>query len=243
MEKTSTIFNKIYSDTNDFIRLQTQSAKLEIYERVTNLITSGINAAVIGLFGLVSFLFINVGLAFWLSELFNSFALGFLSLGGFYIVVLCVYLLVKDKTAKNKVKNSILLQVSKTYNDYDLLMKDQEFVHAKIEVSEKKIKESFNDLKENIQTLKDDFKKLKSNFVSEDLDNGEEHVGAPLPRLALTSIVDLILNKVVFRNAGIVKKTILPIITNALLTSTVFKENKKTSFIENLKLKLPKLLR
>ncbi|MES2681436.1 MAG: phage holin family protein [Bacteroidota bacterium] len=243
MEKTSALVGKIYTDSNDYIRLQTQAVKLEIYERVTNVISSGINASLIMLFGLFSFFFVNVGLAFWLSEELGSTKAGFLSVGGIYFVVLGLYLLLKDKIAKNKVKNSILLQVSKTHSDFDLLLKEQEIVQLKIQKSEIQIKESFDELKENIQTLKDDIKKLKSNFVSDEKEEGEEKVSAPIPRFAITSIVDLILDKVVLRKSGIIKRTLLPILTNALLTSTIFKENKKTSLIENLKLKLPNILR
>ncbi len=242
MEKTSTLVGKIYTDTNEFIRLQTQAVKLEIYERVTNLITSGINASLIVLFGLFSFFFINVGLAFWLSELLGSNKLGFLAVGGIYVVVLGLYVLLNDRVAKNKVKNSILLQVSKTHSDFDLLLKEQEIIQSKIQKSENEIKAGFDELKENIQTIKDDLKKLKGNFVSEEKE-GEDHVGAPVPRFAITSVVDLLLGKVALKNSGFMKRTLIPILTNALLTSKIFKETKKTSLLENLKLKLPNILR
>jgi len=242
MEKTSVLVNKISNDTQDYIKLQALSIKLEIYERVTNLITSGINAGIITIFGLLCALFINVGIAFWLSEVTGSYKFGFLLVGGLYFLILGLYILLKDKSTK-EVKNSILLQVSKTHDDFEILLKEQETVSIKVEKAEQLIKESAEELKANLQTIKDDFKKLKSNFVSEEKEIGEEKIGAPLPRLALTSIVDLLLNKVVLKNSGLLKKAILPIVTKALLTSTVFKENKTTSFIENLKLKLPKILR
>lgn len=241
MEKTSTLVSSIYSGTTDYVHLQTRSLKLELYERITNVIASGISASFILLFGLFAFLFINFGLAFWLSEEFGSYKLGFMTLGGFYIIVLGLYLLFRDKIAKNKVKNAVLLKVSKSHNDYDLLLQEQDIIHAQVDEKEKQIKESFEELKQNLETLKEDFQNLKSHFVSEEKE-GEEHVGPKIPRIAITSLIDLLLKKVVFRKAGLVKKILFPVLANALVTSTVFKENKKTSLVENLKLKFSKFL-
>jgi hypothetical protein len=241
MEKTSTLVNNIYSGTTDYIHLQTRSLKLEVYERITNVIASGISASLIVLFGLFSLFFINVGLAFWLSKLFQSYTLGFLTVGGFYVLVLGIYLLLRDKIAKNKVKNMVLLKVSKSHNDYELLLKEQAILHAQVDEKEKQIKGSFEELKENLETLKEDFHKLKSHFVSEEKENGEQ-VGPKIPRIAITSLIDLLLKKVVLRKAGLVKKLIFPVLANALVTSAVFKENKKTSLLENLKLKFSKFL-
>jgi uncharacterized membrane protein len=241
MEKTSTLVNAIYSGTTDYIQLQTRSLKLEVYERITNVIASGISASLILLLGLFSFVFINVGLAFWLSELFHSYKLGFFAIGGFYLLVLGIYVALKDKIAKNKVKNAVLLKVSKSHSDYDLLLKEQAIIHAQVDEKEKQIKDNLEELKENFETLKEDFHKLKSHFVSEDNEHGE-HVGPKIPRIAITSLVDLLMKKVLLRKAGLVKRFIFPLLANALVTSTVFKENKKTSLVENLKLKFSKFL-
>lgn len=241
MEKTSTLLNTIYSESNEYVKLQAKSLKLEIYERITNVIESGISAAIIIVFALFSFLFVNFGLAFWLSEIFQSTKTGFFVVGLFYFVVLGLYLLLKDKVAKNKVKNIVLLKVSKTHNDYDALLQEQDIVHAQVQKSEDAIVESFKELKENIETIKDDITRLKEQFITgEGEDNTEEKVGPKIPRVAITTAVDLLLQKVIFRKAGLVKKTLLPILTNALLTSTVFKESKKTSLVENIKLKFSK---
>lgn len=243
MEKTSEIFQSISEGTNRYVQLQAKSIKLEIYERVTNIIASGISAAFIAVFALFCFLFVNLGLAFWLSEVLQSNKLGFFALGGFYFVILGLYLIFKNKIAKNKVKDAVLLKVSKTMNNYNSMMRDQVTVHAQVALAEEALKKDFNELKENLQTLKDDFNRIKSNFVSNDKDEaGEEHVGPKIPRIAVTSAIDFVLQNFVFKNGGLIKKTLLPIITNALVTSSLFKETKKTSLMENIKLKFSKFL-
>lgn len=241
MEKTSTLLNNIYSGTNDYVRLQVRSAKLELYERITTVIESGISAAVILLFGVFSFLFINFGLAFWLGNQMESTPAGFFVVGLFYMVVLGLYLALKDRVAKNKVKNAVLLKVSKTHSDYEQLLEEQELLQAQVAVAEQSIVDNIATLKENIDVLKDDLTNLKEHFIT-GKGEGNERVGPKLPRMAITSVVDLLLQKVLFRKAGFAKKTVLPIIANALLTSTVFDEDKRTSLIENLKLKLRRFL-
>ena len=99
MEKTSALLSNIYSGTNDFVHLQAKSVKLEVYERITNLIASGISSAFIVLFGAVAFLFINLGLAFWLGETYHSYKIGFFALAAFYTALLLLYLIFRHKIA------------------------------------------------------------------------------------------------------------------------------------------------
>lgn len=243
MEKTSALLSNISSGTHDYVQLQSKSIKLEIYERITNIISSGISAAFIILFALVCFLFVNLGIAFWLSELLKSNKLGFFTLGGFYLVVLGIYLLFRKQLAKNRVKDAVLFKVSKTMSDYDLMLKEQDVVHAQVAAAELVLKENFDELKENIHTLKEDLDNIKHSFgIKNSAEEENNHVGPKLPRMAITSAIDFAIQHVLFKNAGFIKKAILPIVTNALVTSTVFKENKKTSLVENLKLKLSKFL-
>lgn len=51
---------------------------------------SMINGLLLLVLGLVVFLFLNIALGWWLGELLNSMALGFLLLGGFYLLILVV---------------------------------------------------------------------------------------------------------------------------------------------------------
>jgi hypothetical protein len=242
MEKTSTLVNNIHSNTKTYINLRTKAIKLEIYERVTNLIASGISAAFIAMVALLAFMFLNVGVGFWLGYTFGSFAKGFFALGGFYLVVLGIYMAVRKSLVKNSVKNAVLLKVSKTMNDYDLLVSEQVTVQGQLSLAETHLKENFDDLKENLNTLKEDINRVKGHFVSHKDEEKNTTVGPKIPRIAITGALDLILNRLVLKNSGTIIKTLLPVITNALVTSKVFKEDKTTSLFENLKLKFSKFL-
>jgi hypothetical protein len=231
MEKTGDIVQDLYTNTREYINLQSKSVKLEVYERITNLISSGISAGFIALFGLFSFLFINFGLAYFLSDVFQSRTYGFFTVGGFYFVVLGLYLLLRNKIAKNKLKNTILLKVSKTMDDYDEMLKEQDMVHAQVAASEERLKISMDELKQKVADI-------KGNFVPDE----NAHKGPKVPRILMTSALDFILKKFVLKNSGFLVKQIVPVVANTLLTSKVFNEDKKVSIIENLKLKLSRFL-
>lgn len=259
MEKTSTLVNTIFSTTKDYLTLKTKSVKLEIYDNLANILSGALNAVIISVIGLFAFLFLNIGLAFWLGEALESTKQGFLALGGIYIVVMGIYFLVK-KSIADKVKDAVVVKASgNVVRDYKEMVKEKEMVGLELKLAEAAVKEKMDEARENLNTLvedvkrlKNDFKRLKSNFVSDDDaepeahgQNGEsdhKHVGPKIPRIAITSILDFVMNKVLFRKMGLVKRIVLPILTNALVTSTVFKEDKKTSLIENLKLKFAKFL-
>jgi hypothetical protein len=227
MEKTGEIVHDLYSNTREYINLQSKSVKLEVYERITNVISSGISAGFVALFGLFSFLFINFGLAYYLSDVFESRTLGFLTVGGFYFIVLGLYLLLRRKIARNKLRNTILLKVSKTMDDYDEMLKEQDIVHAQVAASEERLKISMEELKQKVD-------EIKGNFIPDE----NAHKGPKVPRILLTSAVDFVLKNFILKKSGFLVKNIVPVVANTLLTSKVFHEDKKVSIIENLKLKL-----
>lgn len=258
MEKTSTLVNTIFSTTKEYLALKTKAVRLEIYDHLANILSGAVNVIIISTIGLFAFLFLNIGLAYWLSEALESTKAGFLVLGSVYCVVLGMYFLVRGNIAR-KVKDAVVVKASgEIIRDYKEMVKEKEMIGLELKLAEAAVRENINEARDNLNTLvedvkrlKADYKKLKSNFVGDDDEpktaesNGEpahKRVGPKIPRIAITSILDLVMNKVLFKKVGLVKRILLPIIANALVTSTVFKEDKKTSLIENLKLKFSKFL-
>jgi uncharacterized membrane protein len=248
--------HRIFSTAKEYLNIKSKSLRLEFYEKSALASSGAINAGVLVAIGLFAFLFLNVGLGFWLSEVLHSFKLGFFAMGGFYVVVLGIYLMIKNSITA-KIKNSTVIKLSKgEMRSYQEMVKEKEMIELEVTLAEKAIKENIEEAKENLDVLiedlkqlKRDYQQLKSNFVGGEKThtdkNGEEateRVGPKIPRIAITSVLDLVLNKLVLRNTGLIAKTLLPVAVNALVTSKVFKEGKKTSLLENLKLKFAKFL-
>ena len=227
METIKSQISNIASNTNNLIHQHSKIVRLEIYERITNLIASGISSAVIIVFGLFAFLFMNIALAYYLSDVLASPIKGFFFVGLIYTATLIIYLLLRKHIAKNVVKNAILIKLSKDIEDFDELLAMQASVYSEIEKTKEEIKTDFENLKNTFTAPGEETKN----------DETENHKGGELPRMAITSAVNFVLQKVIFKNSGFLKHTVLPIVANALVTSKVFKESKATSLIENLKLK------
>src|SRR3954470_20345503 len=108
MEKTSTLVNNVYTNAKEYIHLKTRSVKLETYDKVAGAVSGAVNGAVIAVLGLCAFLFLNVGIAYALSDAFESTKLGFLTLGGIYLVLMGIFFAMKAGISK-KIKNSVVV--------------------------------------------------------------------------------------------------------------------------------------
>lgn len=108
MEKDSEqIFNRIKKDVIAFFELKFELLKLSTYER-TGKVLGVLSYGLLLLFtAFFAFLFIFLALGFFLGELLNSEALGFISVALLYLVVILIIISNKDKIVK-KVENEII---------------------------------------------------------------------------------------------------------------------------------------
>lgn len=228
MENLKSNVTHIYDSTNNLIQLHTRIVRLEIYERLTNLISSGISNGVILLFAFFAFTFLNLGVAYYLGVYYHSTGLGFLIVGAFHSSILIIFLIFRKKIAHNKVKNAVLIKLSKDISDFDELLKIQDRVYKEIEL--------------NKEIFESNLKNIQKEFVGtedEKLNENSVNMGSfKLPRRTITGIVDFLIKKVILRKSNIIAKTLVPFAVNTLLTSKLFHEKTSTSALENLKLKL-----
>lgn len=216
-EKQENVFTDLYVQATDYVDLQSRSFKLEIYERITNLITTGISAALIILFSVFCYMFLNVGLAIWLGDVFDSYALGFISVGGFNMALMILYLIFDKVIVINRAQDTIFHKLSKTNLSYDDMMLEQERVHQEIDVTAKKIEDSI----ENI----------KSKFML------GKHPEIKLSRLVLAKSAFYI-SKLIFRNSGPIQKFVYPWIVDKVANTLVINESSIKGFVSDLKNKI-----
>lgn len=226
MEKVNELIDEIYENSSSFVRSNTKAAKLEVYERVTNVISSGVSAGIVITLIMLTLFFVNFGLAYWIGDLIESRSLGYVIVGGFYLIALLFYLLLRNRVAPNIVKNAVLKKVSKTHDDFDALLEEQAEVAAVID--------------ENLHVLQRNVGDLKEMIVGGNNSAQSEQKGDDATRTTVNAAVDFVFQNVIFRNGGFVKKTILPIVANTLVTSKIFGESKGKSLWENIKLRLMK---
>lgn len=224
--KINETLDKIGVNINEFVKSNVKSAQLEIYERITNLISSGISATIVISMLMLTIFFINLGVAHWLGEVLDNESLAYVIVGGFYFTALVIYLLLRNRVMKNTIKNTILKKVSKTHDEFDNLLAEQEIYHKKVEVSMYEIRDNINAIKNMIQTKNQEETSEK---------NPEEN--SFISRALVVTSVDFLFKNIVFKNGGFFKKEILPAITNTFITSKIFGEGKFKSLLKNLKSK------
>ena len=228
MENIKSHFTGLYENTGKLIQQESKILRLEIYERVTNLVACGVNAGIMLLIGVFAFAFLNLGVALYLNVLLDSQIMGFVLVGLFYTLVLLVYYAFRKRISNNKIKNVVLLKLSKNMDDFDELLVAQDVLYKEIDLSKEKIKT--------------DFESLQKEFGLDDLDAENKDVNHTGSRKIITTITDFVLTKVILRKSNVFAKVLIPLIANALITSSVYDESKPKSFLQNMKLKLANLI-
>ena len=78
---------------------------------------ASVGAILMAVFGLFVFLFLFIGLAFWIGTLVNSTAGGFLIVGGFFALLLILVIALKGKVIYPIVRNTIVKKVYEQQNN------------------------------------------------------------------------------------------------------------------------------
>ena len=218
-----TTFRQITEDltTNvqTFVKSNIKAVQLEIYERTTNLIASGINLAIIAILVLLILFFVNMGVAQLIGEQLGKPSLGYLIVAGFYVLILVIYLIL-SKLKKKNVQNAILKNISKTHASIDKLDEEQAQIKAEIE-------QSLASIQENVAELK-----LK--IYGEDVPETKSEPASVLPKPLLITGFNFIFRRYIFKKDSFLRNKLSPLIVELLVTSLIYSEGKLKNLIENI---------
>ena len=91
--------DSILSNLTGYIDTRIDLMRLELQQRANSLFVSVLHGAVLAIFGLMFFLFLNLYAALALNNVFDSPSLGFAAVAGFYLLLLVLVLVGVDKKA------------------------------------------------------------------------------------------------------------------------------------------------
>lgn len=74
-------------DIKSYLNLRIQLIRLNITEKISVVLAGFISGGMIAVFYLLFCLFASAALAFWLGAIFDNYALGFICVGGFYLLI------------------------------------------------------------------------------------------------------------------------------------------------------------
>lgn len=112
MEDNTNIFESLLERVSEYGKSGFELVKLKTLDKTSDVVSSFIPHFVVFIIIAVFMLFLNLGLAFWLGEIFGKTWLGFILVAAFYSVVGIVLYLLRKK-CKKLISNYIIRQVLK----------------------------------------------------------------------------------------------------------------------------------
>jgi uncharacterized membrane protein len=116
MEEKNKI-EKMFTNIKDYAETRFDIIVLNIQDKAVNVISSMASAVILGTLGLISLVFISIGVAWYLGEYFHSPSIGFFSVAAFYLLVTIVVFINREKWIKLPIINAILKKITFHEND------------------------------------------------------------------------------------------------------------------------------
>lgn len=103
-------FKEFTTATQDYIESSISYHKLDLFKKVMKGVVSGSHKLILGFFLLIALLFLSVALAIYLGEYLDSIALGYLIVGGCYLILMFILSLFLKKFLEKKILNKASAQ-------------------------------------------------------------------------------------------------------------------------------------
>ena len=103
---------ELSSDIKEYARVQARILELEIKSKTSTAGAAAISGFVITFVVLMAFLFMNLSLGLYLSNLLNSFTKGFLCIGAFYGLISIVFLSFRKQLLEFPVRDRIITSMT-----------------------------------------------------------------------------------------------------------------------------------
>lgn len=102
-------------DVKEYLNLRVQVIRLNVTEKIATALANFISAGAVVIFVLLFFVFVSIAAAYWLGNIFNNTALGFITVAGFFILLAIIFKLVSNKSVKPGLTNMFI----KDFNNDD----------------------------------------------------------------------------------------------------------------------------
>ncbi len=102
-------------DAKEYLNLRMQVVRLNITEKIAAALANFISAGAVVIFVLLFFVFISIGAAYWLGDIFDNIGLGFIVVGGFFVITALIFKLISKKNVKPGLTNMFI----KDFNNDD----------------------------------------------------------------------------------------------------------------------------
>lgn len=108
MENIATNIDKLYQKAEQYSKTTLELLKLKTIDKTTDIISSLAVSLILILFVAIFTMFISIGIAVWLGDVFNNMASGFFVVSGFYLIVGVIVYLNKHYFIKTPLENLVI---------------------------------------------------------------------------------------------------------------------------------------
>lgn len=156
MDEPKFSFSGSFQKTKEYIDTQLEILKLKAISKISRIVGAIILDITKLVLTLVIIFFLSLALGFWLGELLNSNALGFLVTGAIFIIILVVVMLLEPKLEAKFMDITIKKVLGKWNEEEDFIsqMESEEFENRK--QAEEEQKKANATVKEMFETAVDD---------------------------------------------------------------------------------------
>jgi hypothetical protein len=111
MEGVSSI-ERLIIHAKEYIETRFDLLMLDGQEKVATLLSSVASALILGAISFMILLFFSLALAWWIGACAESPSIGFISVGGIYVVLAIIFYVNREKLVKSSIINSILSKIN-----------------------------------------------------------------------------------------------------------------------------------
>jgi hypothetical protein len=111
MEEKSKI-ESLLKHAGEYAETRFGQVALNVQEKLAIVLSSGISSIFMIILVLFVLLFMSIGGAWLLGEYFKSPSIGFFMIGGFYLLLACIYFLNREKWIKTPVTNALIKKMN-----------------------------------------------------------------------------------------------------------------------------------
>lgn len=114
MEKLATNIELLFEKAQDYTKTSIELLKLNAIDKAADITASLAFRLVLGMFVAIFSLFISVSISLYIGKLLGEYYLGFLIVSGFYLMVVIVLFIFRDKLIKIPITNFIIKKLLET---------------------------------------------------------------------------------------------------------------------------------
>ena|SRR6218665_236252 len=108
-----TSFETLFAKAGDYLETRIDLVKLKTTRTTSDVVSSILSKAIVGLFAIIFLIMVNIGLAIWIGRALGETYYGFFIIGGFYGLVALLFQWFRRDWIKTPVSNKIIKKMTR----------------------------------------------------------------------------------------------------------------------------------